>query len=320
MKVVIVGSFSERARENMAACFPAAWTVRVAAPENARRELADADALIPEHSPVDAALLEAAPRLRMIQTGAGYDNVDLDACAERGIRVCSAPGINANAVAEHVMAFLLCWYKNILYLDSFLRQGRPEEALRYTGAELGEKTVGVVGLGHTGRAVAAYCRAFHMRVLGCSPRPAAPEGVERCTLDRLLRESDVVTLHVPLRADTRRLLGAEAFEAMKPDALLINTSRGAVVDERALIQALRDGVIGGACLDVYEEEPLPPDSPLRTLPNVVLTPHTAGLPNGEKFHKKRFDFYAYNIRRFFAGEDPEGRVDPCEGVDQRKGS
>ena len=102
-----------------------------------------------------------------------------------------------------------------------------------------------------------------MRVLGCSPRPAAPEGVERCTLDRLLRESDVVTLHVPLRADTRRLLGAEAFEAMKPDALLINTSRGAVVDERALIQALRDGVIGGACLDVYEEEPLPPDSPLR---------------------------------------------------------
>ena len=309
MKLVIVGSFSERTRENMVQSFPAAWTVRVAAPGSAREELRDADVLIPEHSPVDAGLLAAAPRLRLIQTGAGYDNVDLDACAAHGIQVCCAPGVNANAVAEHVMAFLLCWYKNILYLDGFLKQGCPEAALHYAGAELSEKTVGIVGLGHTGSAVAAYCRAFHMRVLGCSPRPTATEGVERCDLDRLLRESDVVSLHVPLRPETRRLIGAEALARMKPDALLINTSRGAVVDEQALIRALRDGVIGGACLDVYEEEPLPPDSPLRALPNVILTPHTAGLPNGEKFHRKRYAFYAENIRRFFAGEVPEGRVD-----------
>ena len=308
MKLVIVGAFSERTRENMIGSFPAAWTVRVAAPEDAARELRDADVLIPEHSPVDAALLAEAPRLRMIQTGAGYDNVDLEACAARGIQVCCAPGVNADAVAEHVMAFLLCWYKNILYLDGFLRQGRPEDTLCYTGAELSEKTIGILGLGHTGSAVAACCRAFHMRVLGCSPHPVEREGVELCDLDRLLRESDAISLHVPLRPETRGLIGADALARMKPDALLINTSRGAVVDERALIRALRDGVIGGACLDVFEKEPLPPESPLRTLPNVILTPHTAGLPSGEKFHRKRYAFYADNIRHFFAGELPVGRV------------
>lgn len=156
------------------------------------------------------------------------------------------------------------------------------------------------------------------RIQSCFPaewdvRIAAPEaaafpGVEPRELDALLRESDVVSLHVPLNGQTRHLFGDEAFARMKPDALLVNTARGAVVDEAALIRALRDGAIGGACLDVFEAEPLPEDSPLRELPNVILTPHTAGFPDGPGFHRKRYAFFAENIRRFWAGEVPEGRM------------
>ena len=307
MKVLIAGAVEDCAKDRLAACFPADWTVRVTGPEVPAEALCDADALIPEHLRVDAALLDKAPKLRFVQTGAGYDNVDLAACTARGVQVCSAPGVNANAVAEHVMAFLLCWYKNLLYLDGFMKSGRSAGELRYTGAELSGKTIGLVGLGHVGRAVAAYCRAFDMRVLGCSPRPFELDGVEPRDLDSLLRESDIVSLHLPLKDDTRHLIDARVLESMKPDALLINTSRGAVVDEAALAEALRAGRIGGACLDVYEDEPLPEDSPLRRLPNVILTPHTAGFPDGVQFHKKRYAFFAQNIRRFFEGGIPEGR-------------
>lgn len=139
MKIAIIGSFPHAAKEQIINRFPEAWEVRILHPYEAAEELRDADVLIPEHIKINAALLEKAPRLKLIQTGAGYDNVNLEDCTRYGVQVCNAAGVNANAVAEHVMAFILCWYKNITYLDSFLKAHRDEGELQYKGAELSEK-------------------------------------------------------------------------------------------------------------------------------------------------------------------------------------
>ena len=313
MKIVLTGRYPETAKKAIKECFPDDWEIRIVSPEAVEGELADVDVLIPEHIRVDAALLEKAPALKLVQTGAGYDNVDLDACTRRGVQVCNAAGINAAAVAEHVMAFILCRYKNLIVLDGFMKAHKSDPELEYTGAELSSKTIGIIGLGHVGQLVAEYCKAFGMRVIGCSRSGSAPAGVEPRTLDELLRESDIISLHVPLNAETKHMIDDSAFRKMKKDALLINTSRGAVIDEARLVQALKDEEIGGACLDVYEEEPLHPDHPLRDLDNVILTPHTAGLPDGVKFHRKRFAFFADNIARFMNHETPECRLNEISG-------
>ena len=253
-------------------------------------------------------LLRKAPRLKLVQTGAGYDNIDLEACTRAGVQVCNAAGVNADAVAEHVLALLLCRYKNLLPLDGGMKAHREVRALDYAGGELAGKTIGLVGLGAVGKRVAALCRAFGMRVLAYTRSPFSLEGVEAAELDRLLCESDVVSLHVPLNESTRHLIDADRLRLMKRDALLINTSRGAVVDQEALIRALESGQIGGACLDVFEEEPLPDESPLRDLENVILTPHTAGLPDGVKYHRRRIDFFVRNIRKLLKREMPDCRV------------
>ena len=308
--VLIAADPPAEVREKILACFPGDWSVRIAAEDRLGDELARAEALIPEHLRADEALLDKAPRLRFIQTGAGYDNVDLAACSRRGIRVCSAAGVNAGAVAEHVMALLLSRYKNIPALDRGMKERREVGELRYAGGELAGKTVGIVGLGAVGSRVAALCGAFGMRVLGCSRSGRTPPGVEPRALDSLCRESDVISLHVPLTEETRDLVDAAFLARMKGGALLINSSRGGVVNEEDLVRALRDGRIGGACLDVFREEPLPADSPLRGLENVILTPHTAGYPDGPGFHRRRYAFFAENIARFLRGETPENLLNP----------
>ena len=310
MKIVIVGSFPRAAKEQIKNRFPEDWEVKFLLPhEEATEELQDADVLIPEHIKVDADLLKKAPRLKLIQTGAGYDNVDLEDCKKFGVQVCNAAGVNANAVAEHVMAFILCWYKNITYLDSFLKSHRDEGELQYIGAELSEKTIGIIGLGNIGKKVAEYCSAFHMKVLGYSHKPVDIAGVQLKDLDSIYRESDIISIHIPLNENTRHMIDSQVFDKMKSDAVLINTSRGAVIDQEQLILALKQGRIGGACLDVYEDEPLRVDDPLRDLDQVILTPHTAGLPDGVKYHKKRYDFFIRNIMKVMNGEAPECRLD-----------
>lgn len=308
MKVVIAGAFPESTKARIRECFPPGWKVAICRPEEAERELWDAEVLIPEHIAVGTALLKKAPQLKLVQTGAGYDNVDLAACTCAGVQVCNASGINAAAVAEHVMALILCWYKNIARLDYSMKIEPDRGVPEYFGAELSEKTLGVVGLGHVGKRLASYAKAFDMRVLGYSYRPVEPDGVECCDLERLYRESDIVSLHVPLKEETEHMINAAVFARMKSDALLVNTSRGAIVEEADLIEALQRGTIGGACLDVFEEEPLRSDSPLRQLENVILTPHTAGLPDGVKFHRKRYEFFAHNIENLLRGESPECKV------------
>ncbi len=311
MKVVIVGEFSQASRRQIGSVFPADWQVAFAAADELDAEVGDAEVIIPEHVRIDGPFLKRAPHLKLVQTGAGFDNVDIEACAARGVYVANAAGINAAAVAEHVLGFILCWYKNLILFDGMMKAGAY--GVDYRGAELAAKVIGIVGLGNIGRQVARFARAFGMQVLGYDIRPAGGDDlVEAVDFKTLLKRSDVVTLHIFLNAQTRRLISHDEFEMMKPAALLINTSRGPVVDESALIEALQSQKIGGACLDVFETEPLPADSPLRRLDNVILSPHTAGMPDGLKFHKKRYEFFVENINRVSGKRAPLNALNRIE--------
>ena len=308
MNLLIIGDYPVTTQVRMRAAFPTEWQITIAASDACAPYLADAEVVIPEHVLVDDAFLAQAPRLRFVQVGAGYDNVDLAACTRRGVQVCNAAGLNADAVAEHVMALLLCHYKNICPLNRFMHTGGSTPLPDYHGGELSGRTLGLVGLGHIGRAVAVRAQAFGLRVLGWSYRPIEIPGVVPVSLAQLFAESDIVSLHVPLKANTRHLIDDAALAQMKPGALLINTARGGLIDEAALVRALQRGTLGGACLDVFAEEPLPAESPLRRLDNVILTPHTAGYPDGPKFHAKRIAYFAANIQRWLAGDEPQGKL------------
>ena len=309
MKVVIVRAAPENIRRLIAGQFPAGWQIVTASPQSLIDAITDADALIPEGTRVDTGLLAHAENLKFIQTGAGYDNIDIKACSRRGIQVANAAGINARAVAEHVLAFIFCWYKNIGKLSAAMKNGNF--AVDYTGSELSGKVIGVVGLGRTGREVVRMAQALDLKVIGCHYRQAAEvTHIDLVGLDRLLKQADIVTIHVALNEQTRHMISTAQFALMKKDSFFINTSRGAVVDEQSLIEALRLGRIGGAALDVYPAEPLPPASPLRQFENVILTPHTAGEPDALYFHAKRFKFFAENIARFDAGHPILNELQP----------
>lgn len=304
MNLVIIGRFPADTDTQIRAFFPADWEVSITESNLAGPYLQNADALIPEHIPIGPSFLDKAPKLRMIQTGAGYDNVDLAECTRRSILVCSAAGVNTAAVAEHTMALILGWFKNIVYLDSFLKAHRDSRELRYSGGELCGKTAGIIGLGAIGQRVSSLCRAFGMNVLGYTRHPKSVQGVEAVSLDELLARNDVVSIHVPATPETRHMIGRQAFQKMKPSAVLVNTARGSIIREEDLIEALSDHQIAGACLDVYEEEPLPQASRLRELPNVILTPHTAGYPDGVKLHEKRYSFFPATSGRHGAVKCP----------------
>lgn len=304
MKIIIVRTVSEKNRRLIASQFPGDWQIVIVSEKELKNKIKDADVLIPENSPVGPQLLDTAKNLKLIQTGAGYDCVPVEECTQRGIYVANAAGMNAQAVAEHVFAFILCWFKNIITLDTALKKGNY--VIDYVGAELSQKIIGIIGLGSIGKQVASLAAAFQMKILGYHYRQIDPQDdIEMTDLETLLKRSDIVSVHVALNDQTRHMIGSNEFELMQDNALIINTSRGAVLDESALIDALHNGSIGGAGLDVFEEEPLPQNSPLRKLKNVILTPHTAGEPDSLHFHGKRFKFFAENIRRVAEGKTPK---------------
>jgi len=312
LKVVIARNASAKTKKLMAAQFPGEWDIITVEAGDLINVIGVADVIIPESVVIDRRLLAHAEKLKLIQTGAGYDNVDINGCTERGIWVANAAGINARAVAEHVFAFILCRHKNIITLDGALKSGKF--AIDYDGCELSQKVIGVVGVGNIGREVARLAGAFDMSVLGYHYRPIrSASGIKVVDLPTLLKQSDIITLHLALNSQTRHMIGRQEFELMKPDAFFINTSRGAVVDEPALIAALRQSRIGGAGLDVFETEPLPNESPLRKLDNVILSPHMAGEPDGSFFHKKRFQFFAANILRVLKGKPPHNALNDPVG-------
>jgi D-3-phosphoglycerate dehydrogenase len=245
---------------------------------------ADADLVIADRRHkhrIDRAVLENMQRCKLIQQAAvGFDTVDHRAAAELGIPVANAGGYNKDAVADWTVMAMLALVRNSFWGDRQLRAGRwgPGDRMRdgMRGHELGAMTVGIVGLGNVGAAVARRLAGFGSRVVFTDVvRKDAPE-TEQIDLDRLLGESDLVSIHVPLDVDTKGLIGAGALAKMKVGSYLVNAARGPIVDERALIDALRSGHLGGAALDVFEIEPLSQDSPLRSIENVVLSPHIGG--------------------------------------------
>lgn len=284
MKIVLIGQFPEQTQRLIREVFSPEFQLSIAPAERMNEEIPDADVIIPEHQSINGAFLDRTRKLKLIQAGAGFDNVAVEECTKRGVYVANAAGVNAAAVAEHVMALVLCWYKNIPALNQALKGGGY--AVGYAGSELSGLTMGIVGFGHIGSKVAYLARAFGMRVLVYSRRPLRSRTeAEPTDLENLLKLSDVVALHTALTDQTRHLIGRRELEFMKNSAFLINTSRGPVVDEVSLIEVLQNNRIGGAGLDVFETEPLPEDSLLRKLDNVILTPHTAGMPDGPKFSK-----------------------------------
>ena len=303
MKIIIVRTVSAKNRRLITSQFPDDWQIVIVSEEELKDSIKDADVLIPENSPVKPQLLDTAKNLKLIQTGAGYDCVPIEECTKRGIYVANAAGMNAQAVAEHVFAFILSWFKNIISLDTALKEGNY--IVDYSGAELSQKIIGIIGLGSIGKQVASLAAAFQMKILGYHHRQLdLQDEIEMTDLETLLKRSDIVSIHVALNDQTRHMIGYNEFELMQDDAFLINTSRGALLDEVALIEALRNGNIGGAGLDVFKKEPLPQNSPLRDLKNVILTPHTAGEPDSLHFHGKRFKFFAENIRMLAEGKTP----------------
>lgn len=245
-------------------------------PEELVRELRDAVALIVRSATqVDGAVFDAAPALRVIgRAGVGVDNIDVDEASRRGVAVFNAPGGNTIAAAELTVALMLAAVRRVAAADRAVRDGRWDRS-SFRGIELAGKTLGLVGAGRIGGEVAARCSAFGMGVVAYDPylEPGRADGLDLVSWDRLLAESDVVSIHVPLSDETRHLLDAEAIGRLKPGSFVVNVSRGGVIDESALVAALESGHLAGAALDVYETEPLPEHSPLRDVPNLVMTPH-----------------------------------------------
>ena len=238
--------------------------------------------LVDAIDPVDRQLIEMSPNLKVISSmGAGYDNVDVAAATERGILVCNAPGFSTENVADHAFGLMTLIARRMLEHNQHLREGRFQDVHSQVifGHRVSGATIGIVGMGAIGTAVARRAAAFGMRILYCGrSRKLATEaatGAEFTELDTLLRSSDFVTFHTELTAETSGMVGERELSLMKPTAILINTSRGGLVETDALTEALREGRILGAGLDVTDPEPLPPDHPLLELDNVFITPHTA---------------------------------------------
>ena len=227
----------------------------------------------------DRDVFEAAPELRVVaRLGVGYDKVDTEVARKHGVAVITAIGGNHDAVADYAMGMILSLGLSLVDHDRALRDGQWQVPFH---RGVWGRTLGLLGLGRIGRAVAKRAHGFGMQILAYDPvmDPVTAEafGVELTSLHRLLRQSDFVSIHLPLNSETRNMIGGDAFALMKPEAYLINTARGGQIDETALIEALRTGAIAGAALDVFASEPLPADDPLRTAPNLLLSPHCSAM-------------------------------------------
>jgi D-3-phosphoglycerate dehydrogenase len=277
MKIIVADKISPHGVQLLA---NSSWQVSQPAASALTTELADADALIVRSATrVTDELLQHAPRLRIVgRAGVGVDNIDLDAATHRGILVVNTPGSSATSVAEHALALMLALARSVPQLNAAMHAGRWEKS-GAAGAELRGKTLGLVGLGRVGGEVARRAKALEMRVLAHDPylsaERAAEWGVQLLPLAEMLAQADYVSLHTALSPATDRLMNQQTLALMKRGARLINTARGELVDEAALLEALQSGHIAGAGLDVFVTEP-PGNSPLMALPNVIATPHVAG--------------------------------------------
>lgn len=284
-------------------------------PDELRRRAADCDALLCLLTDaIDRQLLADLPHLRIVSNHAvGVDNIDVEAATERGIAVTNTPGVLTEATADFTWALLLGLARRLVEGDRMMRAGDYPgwDPLMLLGTDLVGKTLGIIGPGRIGKAVARRARGWEMTIRYCG-RSDHPDwerelGATRLALDDLLAEADVVSLHVPLNEETHHLLDGPRLRKMKPTALLINTARGPVIDEEALVAALRDRAIGGAALDVFEREPDTAPG-LVDLDNVLLAPHIASATVDTR--NRMAEIAARNIVRFLDGERPVSIVNP----------
>ncbi|MCS7207497.1 MAG: 2-hydroxyacid dehydrogenase [Dehalococcoidia bacterium] len=269
----------------------------------------DAEVLVLGVSEISPDFVRRLPRLKYIQLlSAGFDRMDVHTISEMGIRICNNSASIAPSVADHTIMLMLACLRHLIPSWKSVQHRRWAQELQgLDNRELTGKTIGIVGFGAIGREVARRLRGWDVTVLYHDIVPAPPEverdlRVRRVPLEDLLRQSDIVTVHVPLNRRTRGMINASFLSLMKPTAILINTSRGEVADEHALLQALRQRRIAGAGLDVLAQEPTPPDNPLLDLDNVVITPHRAG-PSVEVW-ERTLAFLTQNLRRMLNGQEP----------------
>ena len=265
-------------------------------------------------APITAAVIDAAPSLQLVQKhGVGTDNIDISHATLRGIPVCSTPEANFVSVAEHAVSAALTVIKKLVFQDGLIRSHYWREEIDPALPELDGLTVGVVGAGRAGRRVlTTMINGFHMRGLAYDAyvdnARITETGAESCdSLRGLLEQSDIVSLHVPLTDTTRYLINSESLQWMRPNAVLVNTCRGGVVDEEALAEALREGWLAGAAIDVFEREPAE-DTPLLGVPNVLLTPHNAGITCASN---QRMSIHsAEEVERVLNGDKPQWCLNP----------
>ncbi len=264
---------------------------------------------------IDSALLDACPELRVVsQMAVGYDNIDVAACTARGVAVCNTPGVLTDATADYTFALLLAAARRVVEGDRVVRADgwKAWHPTFMLGRDVSGATLGIVGMGSIGAAVAHRAVGFGMRILyhsrGDHLDVEQTTGARRVPFSTLLSESDFVIALVPLTPETRRLFGAAEFALMKPTAVFVNVARGPVVDEAALVQALRAGRPGSAALDVFEQEPLPSGHPLTALPNVVLSPHLGSASWGARTAMARMA--VENAVAALTGAEPRAIVNP----------
>jgi glyoxylate reductase len=285
-------------------------------PDDLRRRVADSHGLLSLLTErIDVQLLDAAPCLLVVSNMAtGFDNIDVKAATDHDVLVTRTPGVLTETTADFAFALLLAAARRVVEGDRYTREGRwktwgPETLL---GQDVHSSTLGIVGLGRIGAEVARRARGFGMRILYNSRNRktdlASELGAEYRELPELLAQSDFVSLHTALSAETRRMINAETLRLMKPSAILVNTGRGPLIDQAALFEAVRDGVIAGAALDVTDPEPMPPDDPLLTLPNVIVTPHIASASVATR--SRMAMLAAENLVHALSGEVPEATVNP----------
>ncbi len=318
-KVYITREIPERGLKTIKQHFDSVvWLKRPPPPKNVIKEnTREVDALVSLLSDeIDAEIFDAARELKIVsQLAVGFDNIDVKEATKRGIYVTNTPGVLTETTADFAWALLMAVARRVVEADKYVRAGdwkvgwHPNMLL---GRDVYGETIGIVGAGRIGCAVARRARGFDMKILyyDVVPRPDLEKelGARRMDLDELLEESDFVSVHVPLMKATHHLINADKLNLMKETAYIINNSRGPVIDEKALYRALKEGTIAGAAIDVFEQEPTPKDNPLLELENVIVTPHISS--SSHKTRSKMAEMVAENLVAFFEGRSPPNLVNP----------
>lgn len=269
-------------------------------------QVADIEIILCNKTVIDREIFEAAPKLRYIGTFAtGYNNIDIAAAKDHGVTVCNAAEYSTNAVTQQVIGYILIHYTQIPSYDKFVKDGGWKKSaifshIAFGADEVYDKTLGIVGYGSIGKAVAKAAKGLGMKVKVYTRTPKCDPSVEFVTFDELLKTSDIITMHCPLNSDSERMMNTEAFGKMKKGAFFINTSRGGVVDENALLEALKSDQLSGAAIDVLTKEPMSEACVLADAPNIIITPHSAWSPLSTR--KRLVKLVAENLTAFLNGK------------------